>query len=57
MSRLDALAASPVSPGHRDQLPPLSRQLSGVNQLNELSKLHQLTDLAAPVIGLLPAVG
>ncbi len=56
MSPLDALATSSVSPEHRDKLPTVSRQLAGLNQLNGLSKLHQITDLAAPVMGLLPAV-
>jgi hypothetical protein len=59
IATLDALAANDIPAEHRDELPPVSRQLSEVkkvHQLNKLNELHQVTDLAAPVTGLLPAV-
>ncbi|WP_416981958.1 hypothetical protein [Streptomyces sp. T028] len=59
MTTLDSLAASEVPAEHRAALPPVSRQLgelNNVHQVNKLNELHQLTDLAAPVTGLLPAV-
>ncbi|MET8445941.1 hypothetical protein [Streptomyces sp. NPDC005209] len=60
MAVLDSLAASEIPAEHRDELPSVSQQLSGlnrVNDLNRLNELHQVTDLVAPVTGLLPAVG
>ncbi|MFI6034976.1 hypothetical protein ACIBBD_12580 [Streptomyces sp. NPDC051315] len=56
---LDSLAASEIPAEHRHQLPPVSRQLSEVKKVHELGKLnelHQVTDLAAPVTQLLPAI-
>ncbi|MGW5738661.1 MULTISPECIES: hypothetical protein [Streptomyces] len=53
---LDSLAASSVPEEHRAELPTVTEQLNGVNGLYELQQLHQLTDLAAPVTGLVPAV-
>ncbi|MFC3572227.1 hypothetical protein ACFOZ0_02775 [Streptomyces yaanensis] len=53
---LDSLARSGVPAEHRDEIPGLSGQLGGLNQLHDLNQLHQATDLVAPVTGLLPAV-
>ncbi|MFI6381833.1 hypothetical protein ACIBKX_20500 [Streptomyces sp. NPDC050658] len=50
---VDALATSALPEEHRDELPTLSSQLGGLNDLNQL---HQVTDLAAPVMGFVPAV-
>ena len=54
-----ALAASQLPQESRGELPKISRQLSevkNVHQLSKLNELHQVTDLAAPVTGLLPAI-
>ncbi|MFJ8106195.1 hypothetical protein [Streptomyces sp. NPDC096132] len=59
MATLDSLAASEVPAERRAGLPPVSRQLAevkNVHQLNRLNELHQVTDLAAPVTGLLPGI-
>ncbi|MGW6523937.1 hypothetical protein ACWGA9_36835 [Streptomyces sp. NPDC054950] len=60
MTALDSLAASQIPAEYRADLPPVSRQLGELNkvsQLEQLNELHQVTDLVAPVTGLLPAVG
>ncbi|MFF5189213.1 hypothetical protein ACFY30_36505 [Streptomyces sp. NPDC000345] len=56
MATLDALAASGIPAEHRAGLPPVSRQLAELNNVRRLDELHQVTDLAAPVTGLLPAI-
>lgn len=53
---LDSLAASSIPAEHRAEVPSVTNQLGGLNDLYQLQQLHQLTDLAAPVTGLLPAV-
>ncbi|OQR60399.1 hypothetical protein B6E66_30155 [Streptomyces maremycinicus] len=60
MTALDSLAASQIPEEYRADLPPVSRQLGELNKVSELEKLnelHQVTDLVAPVTGLLPAIG
>ncbi|POX54481.1 hypothetical protein C3489_13510 [Streptomyces sp. Ru71] len=57
---LDSLATSEIPAEHKADIPRVSQQLASLNQANELNKLnelHQVTDLVAPVTGLLPAVG
>ncbi|MEU6607738.1 hypothetical protein ABZ922_22235 [Streptomyces shenzhenensis] len=56
MATLDSLAVSGVPVEHRGELPRVSEQLQGLNGLQDLGELHQVTDLVAPVTGLLPAV-
>ncbi|WP_432155231.1 MULTISPECIES: hypothetical protein [unclassified Streptomyces] len=59
IATLDSLAVSDIPAEHRDDMPRVSRQLAElnkVNELNRLNELHQVTDLVAPVTGLLPAV-
>ncbi|MER6561242.1 hypothetical protein ABT300_26610 [Streptomyces sp. NPDC001027] len=59
LTALDSLATSQIPAEHRSELPPVSRQLGEVKkaaQLQQLSELHQITDLAAPVTGLLPGI-
>ncbi|MFJ8598744.1 hypothetical protein ACIREM_08420 [Streptomyces shenzhenensis] len=56
MATLDSLAVSGVPAAHRGELPRVSEQLQGLNRLQDLGELHQITDLVAPVTGLLPAV-
>ncbi|MET7684863.1 hypothetical protein [Streptomyces sp. NPDC005423] len=56
LAMIDALATSEVPADHAARLPKISQQLAGLSHLNDLNQLHQLTDLAAPVTGLLPAV-
>ncbi|MFG2468519.1 hypothetical protein ACGFXB_24085 [Streptomyces canus] len=53
---LDSLAVSDIPAEHQDEIPSVSEQLAALNQLKKLNQLHQVTDLAAPVTGLLPAV-
>ena len=56
---LDSLAEAQIPAGQRGELPPVSRQLGELNkvsQLQQLNELHQVTDLVAPVTGLLPAI-
>ncbi|MFD9904422.1 hypothetical protein [Streptomyces sp. NPDC059063] len=53
---LDDLGRAPIPAEHQDRLPTVAGQLNGLNQLNELNQLHQVTDLVAPVTGLVPAV-
>lgn len=59
MTVLDSLVAAQIPAEHRAELPPVSKQLGELNkvtQLDRLSELHQVTDLAAPVTGLLPGI-
>jgi hypothetical protein len=56
IATLDSLAMSDIPLEHRAGVPRVSEQLQGLNRLHELGELHQLTDLAAPVTGLVPAV-
>jgi hypothetical protein len=53
---LDSLASSDIPAEHRDEIPPVSRQLAGLNRVNDLNQLGQVTGLVAPVTGLVPAV-
>ena len=53
---LDSLARTGIPAKHKGEIPRLSGQLAGLNHLHDVSQLHQATDLAAPVTGLLPAV-
>ncbi|MFI0960238.1 hypothetical protein ACH4S8_02290 [Streptomyces sp. NPDC021080] len=54
---LDSLATGDIPAAHQGELPPPSDQLEGLNRLNDLNQLHQVTDLAAPVAGLMPGIG
>ncbi|MFC9285050.1 hypothetical protein [Streptomyces collinus] len=59
MTVVDTLAAGDLPAQEQARMPRVSQQLSRLNQvseLNRLNELHQVTDLAAPVTGLLPAV-
>jgi hypothetical protein len=56
IAQLDSLAQSGIPAEHRDEMPRVASQLAGLNRLNDLNQLHQVTDLVAPVTGLLPAV-
>ncbi|MFG2576514.1 hypothetical protein [Streptomyces sp. NPDC048481] len=56
MTTLDTVVADQIPAEHRAELPPVSRQLGELNkvtQLQQLNELHQVTDLVAPVTGLL----
>ncbi|WP_329416010.1 hypothetical protein OG802_31515 [Streptomyces sp. NBC_00704] len=56
MTVLDTVVADQIPAEHRAELPPVSRQLGELNkvtQLQQLNELHQVTDLVAPVTGLL----
>ncbi|MEV6015439.1 hypothetical protein ACFYXJ_02965 [Streptomyces sp. NPDC002667] len=56
ITTLDSLATSDLPAAAQAQLPRPSAQLAGLNRLNDLNQLHQVTDLAAPVTGLLPGI-
>lgn len=56
IAQLDSLAVSEIPAQYHNDLPRVSSQLSSLNRLNDLQQLHQLTDLAAPVTGLLPGI-
>lgn len=57
LGQLDALSAQSVTPEHAHQMPTVTGQLGTVAQgASQLNQLRQVTDLAAPVTGLLPAV-
>ncbi|MER5453113.1 hypothetical protein ABT065_47305 [Streptomyces sp. NPDC002764] len=53
MATLDSLAVSDVPQEHAGEMPRPSVQLQ---RLNDLNQLHQVTDLAAPLLPLLGAV-
>lgn len=53
---VDDLAASPLPAEERAGVPSVSRGIHGLDGLSKVNELHQLTDLAAPVAGLLPSV-
>ncbi|WP_369229971.1 hypothetical protein AB5J56_03720 [Streptomyces sp. R21] len=53
IAQLDELAVSDIPAAHQAEIPRVSGQLAGLNRLNDLDQLHQVTDLAAPVTGLL----
>ncbi|WP_329372103.1 hypothetical protein [Streptomyces sp. NBC_01483] len=56
ITQLDALAASGIPAEHQADIPRVADQLAGLNRLNDLNQLHQVTDLVAPVTGLLPGL-
>lgn len=56
ITQLDALAVSDIPAEHQADIPRVSEQLGGLNRLNDLNQLHQVTDLVAPVTGLLPGL-
>ncbi|MFF7886716.1 hypothetical protein ACH40F_35315 [Streptomyces sp. NPDC020794] len=56
ITQLDALAVSDIPAEHRADIPRIPDQLAGLNRLNDLNQLHQVTDLVAPVTGLLPGL-
>ncbi|MEV0182200.1 hypothetical protein AB0I54_23320 [Streptomyces sp. NPDC050625] len=56
IAMLDSLAVSDIPAERRAEVPRVADQLHSMNGLNDLNQLHQVTDLVAPVTGLLPAV-
>ncbi|MEU9187407.1 hypothetical protein AB0D14_23285 [Streptomyces sp. NPDC048484] len=56
VAELDSIAVSDLPAEHRDKMPKISDGIKDLDQLNGLYQLHQVTDLAAPVAGLLSAV-
>jgi hypothetical protein len=59
MATLDSLTVTDLPEQHKDSVPRPSEQLAHLNRVHELNKLnepHQVTDLAAPTLGLLGAV-
>ncbi|MCT9093070.1 hypothetical protein N4G70_30005 [Streptomyces sp. ASQP_92] len=57
ISELDNIAASGIPAPYAAQLPGVKQQLAGLNHLNDLSQLHQVTDPVAPLLGLVPLAG
>ncbi|MFD4635213.1 hypothetical protein ACFVYR_28925 [Streptomyces sp. NPDC058284] len=56
---LDDVTKIGIPEERRAELPTLASQLSGLNQLKkleQLNELHQITDLVAPVTGLVPGI-
>ncbi|MEU9971586.1 hypothetical protein [Streptomyces sp. NPDC051014] len=53
---LDSVSRIGIPAEHQDEIPKVSEQLQGLNGLQKLGELHQLTDLAAPAMGLLPGI-
>ncbi|WP_282694499.1 hypothetical protein [Streptomyces sp. CC208A] len=56
IAELDALATTGMPENARAAYPGFGEQLGGLSRVNELHQLHQLTDLAAPVAGVLPEI-
>ncbi|MBO4252947.1 hypothetical protein [Streptomyces griseorubiginosus] len=56
MATLDSLTVSDLPAAHKAEIPRPSGQLQQLNRLNDLGQLHQLTDMAAPVTGLLGGI-
>lgn len=56
LSTLDSLGVAPVPAKYQSQMPTVTGQLTSLQHLHDLGQLHQVTDLAAPVAGLLPVV-
>lgn len=56
LTELDSIAATGIPAEDQAELPKMKNQLAGLSHLHDLGQLHQITDLAAPVTGLLPAV-
>ncbi|MEV7322327.1 hypothetical protein [Streptomyces sp. NPDC093970] len=53
---LDSVSRIGFPAEHRDEIPKVSEQLQGLDGLQKLNELHQLTDLAAPAMGLVPGI-
>jgi hypothetical protein len=51
---IDHLSTAGMPADQQSGVPTVTGQLQGLNQLGQL---HQLTDMAAPATGLLPALG
>jgi len=56
IAQLDSLAMGNIPAEHQGDIPRPSRQLAGLNRLNDVNELHQVTDLVAPVTGLLSGI-
>ena len=56
IATLDSLAVSDIPAERKAEIPRVSQQLTQLNRLDDLNQLHQVTDLVAPVTGLVPAV-
>ncbi|MFF0850569.1 hypothetical protein ACFYVM_05860 [Streptomyces sp. NPDC003280] len=60
VTALDSLADTGLPAEQRDQVPAVSEQLGGLNQLTSpdgLGQLGRITDLVGPTNGLLPGLG
>lgn len=53
MATLDSLTASDLPVERKAELPRPSARLQQLNRLRDLGRQHQITDLPAPVTGLL----
>ncbi|MEU9384927.1 hypothetical protein AB0D38_29930 [Streptomyces sp. NPDC048279] len=53
---LDSVSRIGIPAEHQDEIPRISEQVQGLNGLQKLGELHQLTDMAAPATGLVPAI-
>ncbi|MEU0970288.1 hypothetical protein ABZ357_34550 [Streptomyces sp. NPDC005917] len=56
LGTLDSLARSDIPAEYKDEIPKVSEQVQALNGIHKLSELHQITDLAAPLMGLVPGI-
>ncbi|WP_089103488.1 hypothetical protein [Streptomyces hyaluromycini] len=56
LGMLDSIARSDIPAPYQDEIPKASEQVQGLNGVQKLGELHQVTDLAAPVMGLVPGI-
>ncbi|MDQ1034353.1 hypothetical protein QFZ75_000769 [Streptomyces sp. V3I8] len=56
IAELDSLAVSDLPVADREQIPTIRQGLRQLKGLDQLEQLHQVTDLAAPAFGLVPAI-
>ncbi|MET9088620.1 hypothetical protein ABZX77_43225 [Streptomyces sp. NPDC004237] len=56
LGMLDSLARTDIPAEYQNEIPKVSEQVQGLNGVQRLGELHQITDLAAPVMGLVPGI-
>ncbi|MDT9700996.1 hypothetical protein [Streptomyces sp. P17] len=56
MRMLDSLTVSDIPEERKAEIPRPSAQLNQLNRVDELNQLYQVTDMVAPVTGLLPGI-
>ncbi|MEV0253069.1 hypothetical protein AB0H82_02170 [Streptomyces sp. NPDC050732] len=56
LDTIDGLGTTGMPAEQAARMPHLKDQLVGVNRLNELNQLRQITDLVAPLTNLVPGI-